>query len=160
MNLSSLARRPLGFVVSTCGASLALLSLLAVACGGDNVSVGGADRAALGTPPAESCEGQACDTAPSAPAPSASAPSALPSCEGKACGTDCTAAGTSDYHWCDAQGACVPGGGPTAGAPLCTPSSPPLHDGLGEGGEDGVQSGAPAVGPPPGTQAPCASHQW
>ena len=119
MNLSSLARRPLGFVVSTCGASLALLSLLAVACGGDNVSVGGADRAALGTPPAESCEGQACDTAPSAPAPSASAPSALPSCEGKACGTDCTAAGTSDYHWCDAQGACVPGGGPTAGAPLC-----------------------------------------
>ena len=145
MNLSSLARRPLGFVVSTCGASLALLSLLAVACGGDNVSVGGADRAALGTPPAESCEGQACGTdctaagtsdyhwcdaqgacvpggGPTAGAPlctPSSPPSPSPSCKGKACGTDCTAAGTTDWHWCDKDGACVPGGGPTAGAPLC-----------------------------------------
>jgi len=133
-----------------------IMSIIA-ACGGDDISVGGTRENLSPKGPGKtlSCTGKACGTdctavgskdyhwcdaqgacvpggGPTAGAPNCSTadtsgPSteatALPSCTGKACGTDCTAVGSKDYHWCDAQGACVPGGGPTAGAPNCSSSA-------------------------------------
>jgi len=138
--------------------ALSLVTLLTVACGGDDISVGG-ERDSLAPLAANVCLHRACgaDCTPTGtknyhwcdaqgacvpgggptagapicspvPAPASSAgptASSLLSCTGKACGTDCTVVGSTDYHWCDSQGACVPGGGPTAGAPNCSKASTP-----------------------------------